>query len=84
MRAIRAIDLIKTHEDLAEFIRDLQASLNEESSKWENTDLSSFLEAMAAWLDDMDGYYKNRGEPVPTQPDWKFVAGLLKAASVYE
>ena len=36
--------------------------------EWENRDLPSYLEAIAAWVDDMDGYYRNLGEDSPTSP----------------
>lgn len=84
MTSVRTIDSIATRNDLAEFIRELRVSLSDAPSEWENHDLGSYLEAMAAWLDDMDGYYKNRGEPVPAQPDWKVLAQILAAARVYE
>lgn len=32
----------------------------------------------------MDGYFRNRNELVPDAPDWKLVASMLAAASVYE
>ncbi|MGH2599621.1 MAG: DUF7660 family protein, partial [Dehalococcoidia bacterium] len=44
----------------------------------------SYLSAMAAWAEDMDGYYENRGDPVPKQPSWRTLGELLLAARVYE
>lgn len=78
------IPRIVTAGDLATYVRRLRSSLEQAPQEWENRDLSSYLEALAGWLDDMEGYYKNRGERVPSTPDWKFVAELLTAASVYE
>jgi hypothetical protein len=42
------------------------------------------LEALAAWVEDMDGYYLNQGKAVPEKPDWKHVADMLMAAKLYE
>jgi hypothetical protein len=39
---------------------------------------------LAAWIADSPGYFKNRGEPVPTQPTWGLVAQMLYAAHLYE
>jgi hypothetical protein len=39
---------------------------------------------MAAWVDDIDGYFRNRGEAVPVQPTWKTLGQILLAAKVYE
>ncbi|WP_457785924.1 DUF7660 family protein [Streptomyces rimosus] len=37
------------------------------SGIWENGSLNCCLEALSAWTNDMDGYFLNRGEPVPEQ-----------------
>ncbi len=75
---------IATREDLVKFIQSLANESSSASSNWENEDLPSFLEAMAAWIEDMDGYYQNQGEPTPNQPSWKTIGEILKAATIYE
>ena len=40
--------------------------------------------SLAAWAEDMDGYYLNAGGPVPEQPTWKTLADMLLAARIYE
>lgn len=75
-------ECIINRNDLAEFVRILANEAT--NGNWENNDLSSFLEAMAAWIEDMDGYYKNQQKPVPNQPSWKTIAEILKASTVYE
>ena len=75
---------VRSREDLAEFVRRLAHDLKQRPEEWENVDLGDFLEAMSAWVDDMDGFYKNRGEAVPTQPDWMTFAEILEAARIYE
>ena len=53
--------------------------------QWENKDLYSFLQAMATWLNDCEGYYHNTGQAVDArQPSWQLFADALSAASVYE
>ena len=75
---------IATREDLVKFVETLASESSSASKNWENKDLSSFLEAMAAWIEDMDGYYQNKGEPMPNQPSWKTIGEILKAATMYE
>ncbi len=58
--------------------------LQQKPEERENRDLGSFLNAMAGWVEDMDGYYQNRSESVPDQPTWKTVAEILLASRVYE
>ncbi|MGW4675869.1 DUF7660 family protein [Streptomyces sp. NPDC004324] len=48
-------------------------------SRGENADLPSFLEALASWIDDADGWYNNAG-----RGDWRFSARALRAATIYE
>ncbi|WP_442857041.1 DUF7660 family protein [Arthrobacter sp. YN] len=58
--------------------------MRQDPEGWENADLESFLEAMSAWTRDMDGYFMNRGEPVPDVPSWQLFAQMLLAAKIYE
>ncbi|POX48018.1 hypothetical protein C3489_28295 [Streptomyces sp. Ru71] len=73
-----------SREDLAAFVRSLRRSHTEDASSWENAGLPSFLEALAAWIDDADGWYQNTGRELPPDGDWTFFARALQAATVYE
>jgi hypothetical protein len=73
---------VSSREDLAAFIRVLAAEAP--NSGWENDDLGRYLEALSAWVDDMHGWFLNRGETPPEQPDWRLVAWMLRAATIYE
>lgn len=75
---------VRSREDLSRFVRSLADDLRQRPAEWENADLSSFLDAMSAWVDDMDGFFRSRGEPIPAQPDWRTFAEILAAARVYE
>jgi hypothetical protein len=83
LKARDKVDAIKSKADLAKFVRDLRADLKLDPDRWENATLDDFLEAMAAWIDDMDGYYRNRGESVKEQPTWKVIGDILMGAKVY-
>jgi hypothetical protein len=75
---------IKPRDDLAGFVSALRPDLVDRPETWENASLVRFLEAVAAWLDDADGFFLNRGETAPTDPIWRFVGQLLLAAKTYE
>jgi hypothetical protein len=81
---IKKPDDIRTRNDLVNFLRQLSASYVNDPASWENNDLQSFLEALAAWVADMDGYYLNRNQPIPETPEWKTLAEILLAARHYE
>ncbi|WP_329125083.1 DUF7660 family protein [Streptomyces sp. NBC_01353] len=58
-------DHVDGREDLASFVRSLHRSYAEGGEAWENADLAAFLEALAAWIDDADGWYRNAGHELP-------------------
>lgn len=75
---------IQSREDFIAFVRGLSKDLKENPQSWENDNLERFLEALGAWVEDMDGYYRNQGKSVPQQLDWKTFADMLMAAKMYE
>ncbi|MEU9296868.1 hypothetical protein [Streptomyces sp. NPDC048266] len=77
-------DHIVGREDLASFVRSLHRSYVDGGESWDNADLAGFLEALAAWVDDADGWYRNTGRELPTNGDWRFFARALQAATTYE
>lgn len=77
-------DRVRTREDFAQLLLDVLADLRKHPDGWENDTLEDFLEAWAAWVGSMPGWYMNRGEPMPDLPDWKVLANMVMAARVYE
>lgn len=75
---------IRSREDLVPFLEALSADFAASRATWANGDLASFLEAMAAWSQDMEGYYQNRGERIALVSPWRVLADILMAARVYE
>jgi hypothetical protein len=76
--------LVHNRESFVAFASKLSADWKNDSESWENRDLGAYLEAVAAWVEDMDGYYLNQGLPVPEHVNWKVLADILMAARVYE
>ena len=53
--------------------------------EWENDDIYSLLQAMAAWSNNADGFYKNINiEFDRSNPSWQLFFDMLVAATVYE
>lgn len=84
MSLTEQVDSIRTREDFVLLIRSLLYSLDKCPEEWENRDLKSYFDALAAWVEDMDGYYRNLGEAVPEQLTWKVLGDMVVAAKVYE
>lgn len=78
------VNSIQTREDLIAFIQALHADLRDDPDSWENPTLDRFLEALGAWMEDMDGYYDYAGRPRPERPDWRTFGDMLMAAKLYE
>jgi hypothetical protein len=70
--------------ELVRLLESMVANLRDNPEEWVNGDLESFLGAMAAWVEDMDGYYANAGQPLPEPPGWRTIAEILMAAKHYE
>jgi hypothetical protein len=75
---------VRLRGDFLAFVKALTKDLRDNPATWENASLERYLEALGAWVEDMDGYYTNQGKSVPQQPDWKVVADMLMAAKMYE
>jgi hypothetical protein len=61
-----------------EYVTQLRRELDDpaRSAEWENTDLPSFLDAMAAWARD----WRDQPEANP----WRHAADVITAATIYE
>lgn len=84
MDLVESYESIRTRQDLSRFVQTLRHDLLRNEDGWENPTLERFLEALAGWITDMDGYFENQNIPEPGQPDWKLVGQMLFAASMYE
>lgn len=84
MELNKKIDGVNSRDDLIKFIFDLRMDLQINREKRENITIDNYLEAMEAWVNDMDGYYLNTKQILPKQPTWKLIANILYASSIYE
>jgi hypothetical protein len=76
--------LVRSREAFIAHVRALRSDLVENRDEWENTNLGEFLEALAAWVQDMDGYFADLGQASAPELTWALVAQMLCAAAVYE
>jgi len=54
-------------------------------AEWENPNLNTFLEAMIAYAEDIQGYYNSTNQNINADtPSWKVFADILKGAKIYE
>ena len=75
---------IKSKEEFISFLLKMQEDKNNNDSEWENKSIESYLEAIASWVEDMDGYYSNMNLSKPKDIDWSFIATLFYVGKIYE
>ncbi len=68
-----------------EFVQLLRSELLSNPDIWENKTLDDFLEAMAGYAEDIQGYYQNMKQPIDAdKANWQVFVDILKGASIYE
>lgn len=77
-------DSVASRDDFVAFVDALRHDLTAHPEEWQNSTLNDFLESLAAWLQDMDGYYQNKQLPILSSPSWKNLAEMMLAAKYYE
>jgi hypothetical protein len=75
---------VNSRTDLVAFVHALREDLHRNPDRWENPTLDHYLEALAAWINALPGWFANRHEPEPEQPTWQLIAHILQAAAIYE
>lgn len=67
------------------FLDLLRQDLLQNPDEWENKTLDTFLEALSAYANDVQGYFENTGQPVNAdEPSWQTFADIFKGAKMYE
>lgn len=78
---------VKTREDFLKFLEEIHKDLiaNKDQDYWENPTLERYLEAMHAWIIDMDNK-KMKENPTfnPEELTWPRLKDIFVAASIYE
>jgi hypothetical protein len=82
--SLRDANAVISRDDFVAFARSLRADLEDDPTQFENADLGTYLGAIAAWVEDMDGYFQNIGRPEQSVPSWRLFAQILSAAAQYE
>ena len=74
---------IESRQALIELIFNLLD--HNDAVEWENETVYTFLQSLAAWLNDADGFYQNMAEKTdPNTASWQLFADALQAAAYYE
>ena len=76
---------VRSRQDLAAFVDSLADDLELHPERWENVTLPHYLEALAAYLKDLDGWCATNAPQIdPEAAHWRLFAVALAGATVYE
>lgn len=76
---------VHSRADLCASILRLSDEFRNDGDHWENPDLPSYLDALASWLEDCDGFYRNAEKSTdPGRASWQLFGDALSAAAIYE
>ncbi|WP_293887883.1 MULTISPECIES: DUF7660 family protein [unclassified Sphingobacterium] len=76
---------VKDRQSFIKFLDLLHKDLLQNPETWENKTLPDFLEALASYAEDIQGYYDNTDAKVDAEKAaWSTFADIFKGAKVYE
>jgi len=75
---------ISSKEDFIKYVHLLSDDYKENHGNWENASVDKYLDALAAWAGDMEGYYEFWKKDAPKNVNWSVIWDLLIAARDYE
>lgn len=74
---IEMLDKINSKKDFLKFMELYLPTVADAAVK-------EYLESVTAWVEDMDGYYKNMDKEEPQNINWNFIATLIYVGGIYE
>ncbi|WP_293953798.1 MULTISPECIES: DUF7660 family protein [unclassified Sphingobacterium] len=76
---------VTDRQSFIKFLGLLHKDLLQNPETWENKTLPDFLEALALYAEDIQGYYDNTEANVDAEKaEWSTFADIFKGAKVYE
>jgi hypothetical protein len=76
---------VTNRDSFIKFLESLRNDLLVNKEFWENRNLEDFLEAMAAYAEDIQGFYDNTEQNIiADEPSWQVFADIFKGAISYE
>jgi len=76
---------VTDRQSFIKFLDLLHKDLLQNPETWENKTLPDFLEALASYAEDIEGYYDNTDANVDAEKAaWSTFADIFKGAKVYE
>lgn len=84
MKDLPDSSLVRSREDLIEYLRELSSGARCGEYASVNLNSADLLGSAAQWMLDKARYLESRGEHVSSEATWSYFAEVLSAALVYE
>jgi len=84
LEVLNRINRIKSKEEFIDFLNFLSQDKFQKNEEWENQTIEDYLSSVSSWVEDMEGYYKNKNLPIPDNENWSFIATLFYIGKIYE
>jgi len=76
---------VDNRKEFIDFIEKLSSDLRENPENWENKSLEDYLEAVARYATDIQGYYDNTKQNIDAdKANWQTFADIFLGARIYE
>lgn len=84
MRLREQVFDINNKNDLVLFINSLRNDFSNNFGEWQNDNLADYLEAMQAWLEDIEGWERNCSIDISKINVWQLFGHILLASKMYQ
>lgn len=85
MPAVGCTEMMAHMKSKGDFFAIVNDLITTSDTDWKNKTAINFLEAMVAWIEDSEGYYKNQGIGMNTEkPSWQLFGDVIQAGNAYE
>jgi hypothetical protein len=82
---VEAAERVSSREEFAAFVKALATNCARHPDEWDNSTLDAFVQGLAGFVEDVEGYYANSRADINCDlPSWRVFAEMLLAARVYE
>jgi hypothetical protein len=76
---------VNDRQSFIHFLHEFRNNYLLDREQWENKTLDQFLEALASYAEDIQGYYDNVMPSMNADiPSWRVFADMMMGASMYE
>lgn len=78
------IKRVQTRDEFVAFVKALAEAVATEPDELAHSSIEEYLSAVSAWVDGMDRSLSHIGEEIPSDMNWRMMAMVMFAGTIYE